>query len=827
MKKFTALLLLLVTFCGVSAQTASFEASPAPTQVDGVWQFAEGTKWYTIKNLDNNTYLSANSDDGNGLTLVDTAEPTSTFGSWCLVGNDNDGYRIYNRRGGADRVLVMTNNLSGTGTQSRASMGTYSESMANSTENGERSFLFVPKPSYVDGGISLCLKGTEDWDEPYYLSRQGIYLTYYSQAPDLASGFRSFAFELATTSMLKVTQEQVKKVLDDNRLNIGFIFGVSESAYVTLNTAYQASLNAEDEDAAAAALEAALKEFNEKSLVALDGDHRVIIGNRYYPDLFIRAKDTDRNGIQGAFLGAGPNVNNYRYLFTLRQKEPKSNQYAIYSDYYSKYVGGIPSADNQEFALTDEPYYYSILNGDAPGYAVIVDRTYQGTGEVPPSNALHMADWRSEHVANGIIRDNTSKWASQFRLYTEIATAYERFDSLLETEVTKYGEGIGHYPRNAGIEEAWTAYDQASLETKGARAKDLEDALRAAAILPEEGKFYSIDNTNNNAQKITENYEEKAAGRNRAQSVVPGTNLVPSLWQFEKIKDSDFDHIAPLYRIKAANSGNYMSKVYGEYASARLVPAGDANIGSYDLFDTQINRIGNGISLVHFADSARKNRGVLTASAGGYITDHVDDTTNELWIISEVNEIPVTITSVGYATLHLPFAVTVPDEVIAYAGIDKETKVTLRDIGKALPALTPVVIKSEGGGTFTFPINYDSTEDGTTIENDLLGTLTPYMPEDKTVPYYVFKQAANGNVGFYRVTTFNNPMGANKAYLSSPAGETASAVKLFGFDEITDIDSAVTNEEADETYYDLQGRRVLYPTNGVFIKGNGQKVLIR
>ena len=51
----------------------------------------------------------------------------------------------------------------------------------------------------------------------------------------------------------------------------------------------------------------------------------------------------------------------------------------------------------------------------------------------------------------------------------------------------------------------------------------------------------------------------------------------------------------------------------------------------------------------------------------------------------------------------------------------------------------------------------------------------------------------------------------------------------FNFDNVTtNINNAKANEtESSNTYYDLNGRRVLYPTHGIYVKGNGQKVFIQ
>ena len=51
---------------------------------------------------------------------------------------------------------------------------------------------------------------------------------------------------------------------------------------------------------------------------------------------------------------------------------------------------------------------------------------------------------------------------------------------------------------------------------------------------------------------------------------------------------------------------------------------------------------------------------------------------------------------------------------------------------------------------------------------------------------------------------------------------------LFSFDNVVEgIDNVVKAQNANKVYYDLQGRRVLYPANGIFVTENGEKVFIK
>ena len=94
------------------------------------------------------------------------------------------------------------------------------------------------------------------------------------------------------------------------------------------------------------------------------------------------------------------------------------------------------------------------------------------------------------------------------------------------------------------------------------------------------------------------------------------------------------------------------------------------------------------------------------------------------------------------------------------------------------------------------------------------------------------ENAEEKTAGFYKVTTTRMP--ANKAYLLKdriPANSQNAALFLFNFEGNTTTAvsavSAINNNCSDNVYYDLNGRRVLYPTHGIYVKSNGQKVFIQ
>ena len=112
MKKFTFLLSLLLAFVGVTASAQSLKFSDAPS--DGTW--ASNTQWYLIRVAYTDDYHPKagylNTEDGytngNGLLLDNDAVPTTDKGLWCIVGDETNGYKFYNKGEGTSKVLGVS-----------------------------------------------------------------------------------------------------------------------------------------------------------------------------------------------------------------------------------------------------------------------------------------------------------------------------------------------------------------------------------------------------------------------------------------------------------------------------------------------------------------------------------------------------------------------------------------------------------------------------------------------------------------------------------------------------------------------------------------------
>ena len=216
--------------------------------------------------------------------------------------------------------------------------------------------------------------------------------------------------------------------------------------------------------------------------------------------------------------------------------------------------------------------------------------------------------------------------------------------------------------------------------------------------------------------------------------------------------------------------------------------------------------------------------------------------------VQAVSTYPVTFKA-EYSTLNLPFDVTLPENVEAYVvssvlenTVGEHRELAITKVEGTVHANTPVILRCTNSTkpTSEEPVSVNLGVTGTATQaegvNNILSGSTVKRTDFGDVPYYALANKAlteggEKQIGFFRVSTQTMP--ANKAYLlrtSIPASAGNAMALLFNFDgdSITSIGNAVqTKAQGDEVYYDLNGRHVLYPTHGIYVKGNGQKVFIK
>ena len=170
------------------------------------------------------------------------------------------------------------------------------------------------------------------------------------------------------------------------------------------------------------------------------------------------------------------------------------------------------------------------------------------------------------------------------------------------------------------------------------------------------------------------------------------------------------------------------------------------------------------------------------------------------------------VTSDGWATYVTPYALRF-GEGDAYIVNTTGDKVVYLESVTDVPASTPVILKGEGTKTATVLTTADAITDNKLAISD--GNVTSC---------YVLAKKING-VGFYKWT--GGALSAGRVYL--PTSVVTSAHEFLG---LTLGDETGVNEvrgrrsEGRGEVYDLQGRKVLKPTQGLYIV-NGKRVAVK
>lgn len=75
--------------------------------------FAVGTNWYTIK-IGSSGYVISDNGTASSIALSKVTTEYEAADLWCFVGDDTNGYKIYNKNAGAGKVLASPTTMSGT-----------------------------------------------------------------------------------------------------------------------------------------------------------------------------------------------------------------------------------------------------------------------------------------------------------------------------------------------------------------------------------------------------------------------------------------------------------------------------------------------------------------------------------------------------------------------------------------------------------------------------------------------------------------------------------------------------------------------------------------
>lgn len=384
--------------------------------------------------------------------------------------------------------------------------------------------------------------------------------------------------------------------------------------------------------------------------------------------------------------------------------------------------------------------------------------------------------------------------------------------TLINDAKTTIAEALTPYEatKDAGYIGSLSTADYNALNNQIGSLNSLEDLIhwnneiKAKQMPYHPGRFYRIlfkDNTNKRIKVAYSN--------DQINAYTSTDNDVASLWQLSGESTA--------IKLSNPNTGKYTAFSPG---GLYLNNKDEATAATHELMqgnDPVARVLKLGTSFIGLNNPDQE-----TSSLGQSIAINVP---NAQFYLQEVATHDVTITDAGYATMTLPFAVTLPTGlkamIITSVNATHAQLTTLAEATQVVPANTPVVLQGTPG-IYTLTIAYDDATSAPS--NNLLDGVT--APGALTEADYIFAKPDGEAAGFYRTSSAIDTFGPNKAILrGANANPSSGAALLFG-DITTGLHTATTQTQA-TIYYNLQGQRVAQPTRGIYITSEGKKVIIK
>lgn len=395
--------------------------------------------------------------------------------------------------------------------------------------------------------------------------------------------------------------------------------------------------------------------------------------------------------------------------------------------------------------------------------------------------------------------------------------------------------------------------DYSQYQTQVEAATTLDELFNitdnVTGVYPEAGAYYLIRNVNQGAigsdsegkKKYLTTTEITCDNNGDVQTSVndqtidlgikrlEGTSaFVPRLWKFEKTEDGK-------YNLLNVNTNSYVN------VANILTTDNQSQKDAYEIYTTETSfgtpyNVTNDKTTMFVMSSSKASGDKLLNAAAGYNSSaskgvgtwHGNEDAGNYWQFIKVTEVPLTIAANDYTTLCLPFNVKLPEGSAVkayYASAAAGDVLKLTEITGIIPANQGVILQNTNESEAANINLAITTEEATLNGNKLVGVTA--KREGYTAKQNYVLADGNKGIGFYKAnfTTIT----ANKAYLPVANVQGVQGVMMaFSFgDEVTGIDNVNAAAPAAKKYYDLQGRRVLYPAKGIFVTEDGQKVLFK
>lgn len=772
MKKFTFLLTLLFAFIGVTSHAQDvFQTSDAPTATD----WAGNTTWYKITLKGG--YLSTSDVNENGYLYANkTTEPFADEGSWwCIVGDNETGYKFYNKAAGVNKVLGVSK-MDQDG-KARAEMCDVNSTklatnfVSNTNGNTNNVFYFKEKNSNV-----------------YVNQRDG----FFSNWTGGGNGDGGSAFRFYETS-ITIENTKVKALLHTSITNAKAVEGTAPGQYTTEKI--QAAQKVYDATTSTTAdLAKAISELTPNNPVA-GVLYRLVSAYDGFENTQHVKKTIYAKG-NSMMWGTEATSNPTEYwLF-----EPTANGFYLKNAATHAYVNTAAQLQNTtsrvvtiSWPLKDGKPVANIRTGnDSPFHA-----GGHNSGAGVSSSLMGYGNFGSE---------------------TGGASAWYIVPATLENVHTITGESAtAAYPSNesadqVGLYSAKDVKNYANECNNLTTATSLDNAVEAfnnlnvpTVISFSNNKYYRFVNV----ATSTDGNENTLGSKDGKAFCSTATNKnIDYVWQVLSAENGKYNlkHATGLYLQQVQNGTNAQTALGG-------------NKHNYELRNTKA-----GVFKLYSDGNGRPAQVEKATSNANYINGW---DTNSEWKILEVNYVDVPMNSAGeqkVATTCLPFDASNVEGAEVYTGKlnDAKNVLNMTKLEGGIPANQGVVLVGTADKA-TITIGATTATIG---ENDLRGTIAniAFTDDAPRTNYLVFGK--NGETaGFYAPSASVASIPANKAYLETSALSTAAIALNFN-GTTTGVNTVVLGENGvNAPVFDLSGRRVAAPVKGGVYIQNGKKFI--
>jgi hypothetical protein len=268
-----------------------------------------------------------------------------------------------------------------------------------------------------------------------------------------------------------------------------------------------------------------------------------------------------------------------------------------------------------------------------------------------------------------------------------------------------------------------------------------------------------------------------------------------------------------VYNLYNGNYGLYLGKL-GANETQPAVHETPEDAGRYTVITSA-----SGMSGIACQNKTGGHAGIHLAGDCVRLVPWTTNAEASLWYIQPVEAFNVTIPEAGYATMCLPFGVTLPEGVTAYVAtgsvtVDGVEGLSIQEVESNIPAAMPVIL-SATAGEYTLVI---ADNDAPVADNQLQGVLKATTASNADKNIYTLNADT-----FVKATESTVALKANSAYLTT---ESTSASLPLVVDTTTGIEGVKANDKTSDVLYDLNGKRVKNPATGIYVTGKGKKVFI-